>query len=146
MRRTMLFALMVVVATLAQPRPAHALWCQSDPVFSLNLTVVDITVAIPLEYVPYVNGPVTYKLTTPASVNRLLIANDIGYNGYGVKVLYANRTGGINGKQFLTTVTVTVPIATTKLPIGTVVPTVLTVFPHNGSRIQVSGKAQSTAM
>lgn len=146
MRRSLLFALIIIVASLAQPRSAEALWCQSDPVFSLNLTVVDITVAVPLEYVPYVSGAVRYTLQTPPSVARKLIVNDVGYNAHGVTVRFTNRIGGISGKKFLTTVIVTVPIDTTKLPTGTVVPTVLTVFPHNGTRLQVSGKAQSTVM
>src|SRR5580765_8052013 len=120
MRPSMLFALILIVASVAQPPSAKALWCQSDPVFSLNATLVDITIAVPLEYVPYVNGTVRYTLQTAPSIHRVLIVNDIGYNGHGVSVRFTNRTGGISGKKFLTTVTVFVPIDLAKLPKGTV--------------------------
>jgi hypothetical protein len=140
------FSLLAVFAALAQPLPAHALWCSSDPVVSLNRTVVDITVSIPLAYILYVNGPVRYTIQTPSSVVRKLVVNDVGYNGHGVTVSFTNRVGGINGNQFLTTVKVYVPIDMTKLPVGTRVPTLLTVFPLNGKQLQVSGTSQSTAM
>ncbi|CAA9386651.1 MAG: hypothetical protein AVDCRST_MAG93-9495, partial [uncultured Chloroflexia bacterium] len=47
---------------------------------SLNGTLVDVWVEIPLEYVHLVNGPVTYTIHTHSSVDRLLVLNDLGFN------------------------------------------------------------------
>ncbi len=55
-------------------------WCKSDPVVSLNGTLVDITVGIPLEYEPLVTGPVRIEVQTPESVERELVLSGPGFN------------------------------------------------------------------
>ncbi len=139
---------LLIIMTLALPASvlAGVTWCKSDPVVSLNGTILDITVEIPLEYVPLVNGPVQYTIQTPYAVERTVIVSDLGYNLYGSRVTFTNRTGGMNGENFLTTVSATVPINRAGLPAGTVVPARLTVFPTNGSLNVVEGTAESTSM
>ena len=67
MRRLLVvFTLISMVATLGFAQPVGAtLWCKEDPVVRLNGTIVDITIAIALAYVPLVNGPVEYEVQTP---------------------------------------------------------------------------------
>lgn len=134
---------LVAALLLALPvhsRPAHAaIWCKSDPVVSLNGTLVDVTVAIPLDYVPLVNGPVYYEIRTPKGVVRKLVVSDLGYNGYGVRVVFGDMTGTVTNKRFPTLVRAKVPIDKSKLPAGTVVPAELTVLPHNGSLLVKQG-------
>jgi len=138
-----LLVLLVLLAT-AHPVTAGVLWCKSDPIISLNGTLVDVTVDIPLDKVPLVIGPVAYTIQTPASVVRSVVLSDPGFNAKGITVRFTNRDGGIDGKRMLTTVKVTVPLDKTQLSAGTTVPARLTVFPHNGTPVVVEGTTDLT--
>lgn len=142
------YALLLFLASVVLPLPAHAgvVWCKSDPVFSFNGTIVDVAVDIPLEYVPYVSGPIEYKIHLPASVERQIIVSDLGYNGHGVTVEFIDRGGGTNDNQFHITVRATVPIDTARHPLGGPAPTALTVFPLNAQPQAVEGTSVHTAM
>ena len=146
MRRWIGMLLLAVLLTpAAHPVRAGVLWCKSDPVYSLNGTLVDVTVDIPLDAVLLVNGPIHYEIQTPPMIARTLILNDLGYNGHGVTTQFTDQTDGVlQGPAFLTTVTVTVPLDTSDLPPGTTVPARLTVFPLNGTLTVVEGTTDGT--
>lgn len=123
-----------LAALLALPQQAHAgiTWCRSDPVFRLNGTLVDVQIAIPLEYQLLVNGPTRFVIETPRSVTRALYLSDPGLNLQGIQVDFVtNQALKVDGQQFQTRIKVTVPIDTTQLPPGMVVPAELTVLPLN---------------
>jgi len=91
---------LLALLILAVPALAGRNWCAKDPIVSLNGTQVQMWVAIPEEYVQYVNGPIRMTISTPASVDREVIFLDEGFNGYGEEVRWANLTtssGGLLG-------------------------------------------------
>ncbi len=149
MRRYAAIHLLPLLALLALTLPAHAglTWCKSDPVVSLDGTLVDITVGIPLEYVPLVKGPTRIEIQTPESVARRLIASGPGYNGYPEEVVFTDGTGEVVDKRFPTTVKVRVPIEKSKLSPGEHVPVEVTVLPHNAPvPVVVEGTSDSTVV
>lgn len=101
--RTVLTAItlgLLAMLVLAMPALAGRRWCAKDPIVSLNGTQVQMWVAIPEEYVQYVNGPIKMTISTPASVDREVIFLDEGFNGYGEEVRWADLTtssGGLLG-------------------------------------------------
>ncbi len=139
--------LAVLLVPAAHPARAGVLWCKSDPIYRLNGTFVDVTVDIPLEVVLLVNGPVHYEIQTPPAIDRALILNDLGYNGHGVTTQFTDQTDGVlQGSAFLTTVTVTVPLDRSRLPVGATVPARLNVFPLNGTLTVVEGTTDGTTL
>lgn len=130
MRRLIVTMSMVLGAVfgLAMPARADIRWCRTDPIITLNGAVVDISVAIPLEYVPLVNGPVQYEIQTPMSTKRQVILNDVGYNGHGSKVIFKDGSGTVQDGEIPTTVRVYIPIDKQRLAPGEVVPAELTVI------------------
>jgi len=129
--RRILAKFAVVLFTLvswAAPASAGMAWCKSDPVVTLNNAIVDVSVAIPLEYVPLVNGPVQYEIQTPVSTKRQVIVNDVGYNGHGSEVIFKDGSGTVKDGQIPTTVRVYIPIDKGRLAPGEVVPAELTVI------------------
>lgn len=148
MRRIVVLPLLLVLILLPLPARVYAgvTWCESDPVVSLNGTLVDISVAIPLEYLLLVDGPVHYTIKTPSSVARHVIVSDVGFVAHGVRVDFADRRGGIDGNSFNTTIQVSVPIDESKLAPGETVPMKLTVRPLNAPTEVVYGTTDSTAV
>jgi hypothetical protein len=89
-RRTLLaFTLgMLALLILAAPVAAGRRWCAKDPIVELNGIPVQMWVAIPEEYVPYVNGPIDMTISVPAEVQREITFLDEGFNGYGEVVRF----------------------------------------------------------
>ena len=83
---------LLALLVLATPALAGRTWCAKDPIISLNDTPVQMWVAIPDEYVKYVNGPIRMTIYTPASVDREVVFLDEGFNGYGERVEWADLT------------------------------------------------------
>jgi len=79
---------LVALVLLVAPASAGRQWCMQDPVVLLNGRAVQIFVAIPEEFVPAVNGPVSVRITVPGSVEREVIYLDEGFNGYGEDVRF----------------------------------------------------------
>ncbi len=133
MRRIVAKLVIVLFALVSWVAPASAdlRWCRTDPIITLNGAVVDLSVAIPLEFVPLVNGPVEYEVQTPVFTRRQLIVNDLGYNGYGSKVIFKDGSGTMKNGQIPTTVRVHIPIDKQRLAPGQVVPAELTVIADN---------------
>lgn len=91
---------LMAMLVLAMPALAGRAWCARDPIVTLNGTYVQMWVAIPEEYVKYVNGPIKMTISTPATVDRKVIFLDEGFNGYGEEVKWADLTtssGGLIG-------------------------------------------------
>ena len=63
-------------------------WCEADPIVALNDTKVQILIAIPSQYEPYVDGPIDVEIGTPPSVTREVRFTDSGFNGYGETVSF----------------------------------------------------------
>src|SRR5690606_19310092 len=82
------------------PASAGLVWCQGDPIVSLNGTQVQILVAIPADDQPRVTGPIQVEIGTPASVNRKLISTDSGFNNHGETVTFRDTKGGFSGSVF----------------------------------------------
>ncbi len=146
MRRLLVPILVLLLVTLI-PVPhagATAIWCKSDPVVRLNGTVVDMAIAIPLEYVLLVDGPVRYEIRTPRSTTRELLVTGPGFNGYGEEVVFTNGEGVVVDNQIPTRILVTVPIDESRLAPGEVVPTELTVVPAKGFPVVVQGTSDLT--
>jgi hypothetical protein len=81
-----LLALLVV----AMPVLAGKNWCMRDPQVKLNGTQLQIWVAIPEEYVKYVNGPIKTTISTPSRVTREIVFTDTGFNGYGEEIRWSD--------------------------------------------------------
>lgn len=148
MRRFVISTLLPIMAILALAVPADAgwIWCRTDPVVRLDGTLVDILIAIPVDYVPAVNGPTRFEIQTPRGVERELILNDVGYNGYGSEVVFTDGPGAVRDKEFPTTIKVQVPIDETKLGPDETVPLEVTVTPINGEQLVVLGDAELTTV
>lgn len=87
---------LLAVIILAFPATAGVNWCRSDPIVRLNGTDVQILVAVPEEFVKFVNGPIHVKIKAPKDVEREIIMTDAGFNGHGEKVSMNGRRGAIN--------------------------------------------------
>ncbi len=110
----------------------------------LNGAVVEFSIAILLEYVPLVNGPVVYEVTTPKEVERHLIVTDLGYNGYGTEVHFSDGNGIVQDGAFRTDVRVYIPIDTAHLGPRAVVPTELSILMDDLTVVSTSGTSQKT--
>lgn len=146
MRRLIVTLGIVLSAFFGMTVPAHAdiVWCRTDPIITLNGAVVDLSTSIPFKYVPLVNGPISYQVTTPRGTDRQLVANDAGYNGYGTKVVFVDGSGKVQNRKIPTTISVSIPIDTSRLAPGEVVPTQLTIIADNVSLITATGTSKLT--
>lgn len=136
---------LVMLVGLATPANAGVVWCKGDPVIVLNNVVVDISSAIPLEYVPYVNGPVRYEITTPASVNHYVLVNDLGYNGKGSEVVFLDSDAEMEEEHIPVSVRVTIPLDTSRLAPGEKVPAELSIIVDDLTLISVMGTTDNTS-
>jgi hypothetical protein len=128
--------LLMVASLLPTSASAGVLWCRADPVVSLNATVVDVWVEIPLQYVLLVDGPVVYTIETPSSVDTALVLNDPGYNLQGSEVVFEeNDDLAVSGKEFETRFSVTVPIDESRLDPGETVPARLSILVLLGGKL-----------
>jgi len=113
----LLAALLLSAGTAA----GGVVWCKADPIVRIDGLDVQLWVAIPESYVPYVNGPIKMHIRTPRWVQeRRVLMTDTGFNGYGERVRWgyfteAKRTSiktteaGANLATIPIEVTVTVP-------------------------------------
>ena len=130
--RALVVALLTALLVAPQSARAGVTWCRSDPVVRLNGTLVDVQIAIPVEYQLRVIGPTRFEIQTPKGISRSLYLSDPGFNLQGIEVVFVtNQALKVDGQRFQTKVKVTVPIDKTGLPAGTTIPAELTVFPHN---------------
>jgi hypothetical protein len=156
------FALLALLL-LAAPVEAGRRWCARDPIVRVNGTQLQIWVAIPEQYLPFVNGPIRTTVLTPAGVTREVVYLDEGFNGYGEVVtwgdLRASRCRGDRcpravaaaGGSFDVRVSAVVPfdhIALREAGQPRAVPLQLTVVFEDGSSdiVEASGNHASTTV
>lgn len=127
---------------VVMPASAGLVWCQGDPIVSLNGTQVQILVAIPAEDEARVGGPIHVEIGTPASVNRKLVSTDSGFNNHGEKVTFRDIDSGHAGSGFPVKVSVSVPIDASRS--GVDIPARLTIITKNADPLLVYGTAAQT--
>jgi hypothetical protein len=111
----------------------------------LHGRLVDIQVDIPLEYVPLVNGPTSFEIQRPKSIESAVLVSDLGYMGHGSKVHFTDGAGVMKENQFPTKIQVKVPIDKSRLADGEVVPTKVTVITDNAGPVVVEGTSDLTS-
>lgn len=136
----------LVLAVGIQPVTAGKLWCAADPVVSLNQRLVDITVAIPADYLLLVNGPTSITIKTPRGVDGEVIINDLGFMGHGTVVTFVDGGGAIKENEFPVDIRVSVPVDTSGLPANETVPLQVMVTPDNQLPTTITGTSESTVV
>ena len=128
---------------VATPASAGLVWCQGDPVVSLNGTTVQIMVAIPVDDQPLVTGPIQAVIGTPASVRRNVLLTDGGFNGYGEQVTFRDTNVSYAGSVFPVDISVTVPVGTSHSG-GRDIPVTMTISTAGSDPLVVQGTAAWT--
>jgi hypothetical protein len=106
--------------------------------------IVSISLAIPLEYLLLVNGPTVVEITIPASVERQVIVNDVGFL-HGSIVRFKDG-GTVKDGQIPVRITASVSIDDELLAPEETVPLELTVL-TDGLMIEiVRGTTDGTTM
>lgn len=136
---------LLIMLSLAFPAKASWSWCKSDPIVALDGRLVDIQVDIPLEYVPLVNGPTSFEIQRPKSVESTVLVSDLGYMGQGTRVYFTDGAGVIKENEFATKIQVKVPIDKSRLADGEVVPAIVTITADNAGPVVVEGTSDMTA-
>ncbi len=116
-----------------------------NPLVMLNGTVLDSSVAIPVEYVLLVNGPVAYTIQTPPSVTRDVLVADVGY-GHGTTIMFTDGAGAVKDTTFPARIDVVIPIDEAQLTSDEVVPVELTVRAANADPVTVQGTSDGTTL
>lgn len=137
---------MLAVMVLALPARAGLDWCDGDPIVALNGTQVQILVSIPQEYAPLVNGPIRVEVETPRSTSRRVLYTDRGFGGHGEAVKFKNRghLKAEESKLIPTRISVSVPVARSRLGSHKSIPVRVTVIPDNASPVVVKGTPRRT--
>lgn len=78
----------IAVITLTLSSFAAVRRCKTDPIVTLNDSVVQVYVAVQPQHVEYVNGPINVKFTIPDGVAHEVIFVDEGFNGHGETVSF----------------------------------------------------------
>lgn len=139
-------AILLSVVVLTLPVRAGLDWCDRDPIVLLNGTQVQIIVSIPQAYVPAVTGPVEVDIKTPKLTSRQTIFTDVGFNGHGEEVEFADLSGTLTGEsmsvrssQILAEIQVKVPVNLSLVGRSGPVPVRVTVIPDNASPMVQEG-------
>jgi hypothetical protein len=92
MRRFIVASLVAVLAALmvAAPAAAGVRWCARDPLVRIGGTNVQIWVAIPEQYTPYVKGPIQVRISAPQNLSHQVLSTDSGFNGLGESVQWTS--------------------------------------------------------
>lgn len=137
--------LVLALALNMQLVEAGRLWCKSDPVVTLNGQTVSITVAIPLEYLLLVDGPVIIEIKTPPSVDRQLIVNDVGFL-HGSIVTFTDGGGAVKDELIPVQIDASVSIDSSRLAPGETVPLQITVLTDDLLYATAQGTTEHTTM
>ncbi|MEA2513093.1 MAG: hypothetical protein QOF33_289 [Thermomicrobiales bacterium] len=134
-RLTVLGLMALVLALQINTASAGISWCRADPGVALNGTVVQIWVAIPLEYQPLVDGPIQVTIKTPRGVDRQLLWTDAGFNGLGEEVTFRTVRDWDEGRRsFPVQIKVSVSAGG-----RTDIPMQVEIIPDNGDTIRRDG-------
>lgn len=118
------------------PAGAGKGWCRSDPIVRINGQTLQIWVAIPLEDLPDVVGPISVNLVVPRGTINELVYVDDGFNGYGEDFnwIQGSNTVAADG-SFNVTAHISVPMRD-----GRYVPMQVELIPGNGVATAVYGQ------
>lgn len=138
MRRSGVIALLMLLALWLTGIPASAGkgWCRSDPIVRINGADLQVWVAIPIDDLPDVIGPIQIELVVPrGSINEIVYVDD-GFNGFGEAFRWAHGDSAVASDGSLTvTARVSVPIRN-----GRYVPMQVELIPGNGIASAVYGE------
>lgn len=138
MRRSGVLALLMLLALWLPGMPVSAGkgWCRSDPIVRINGTDLQIWVAIPIEDLPDVIGPIQIEIVVPrGSINELVYVDE-GFNGFGEAFRWAQGESSFASDGSLTVrASVSVPIRN-----GRYVPMQVELIPSNGIASAVYGE------
>jgi hypothetical protein len=139
---------LLALLVFAAPASAGRTWCARDPIVRIQGVELQIWVAVPQEYVPYVNGPIKVNIQTPTWAEGELVFADAGFNGHGEVVTFSDMPGNNTASETNTQakVTVSVPIAYDQLPPNTQVQVQVEVIPEYGKARTVGGNARGTSV
>jgi hypothetical protein len=131
-----LFALALLVA--AAPAQAGRKWCQRDPVFSVNGTLVNVFVSVYDDQQIRVTGPVAVTLSVPPGTVAELVSVDEGFNGFGETVtIVTNPRLKVTSRGIQTQIQVAVPSDIS-------MHVLITVAPSSGKAVTQTGKTNTT--
>lgn len=101
MRRFSASLLLGVLTLLLVSAPASAGrgWCARDPLVRIDGTEVQIWIAIPDDFVPYVKDKVKLKIAAPKGSSRQVLFTDEGFNGHGEEVSWADAKPTSDGSR-----------------------------------------------
>jgi hypothetical protein len=101
MRRFSVSLLLGALALLLVSAPASAgrSWCARDPIVRIDGTDVQVWVAIPDEFVPYVKDKVKVKFAAPKGSNRQIVFTDDGFNGKGEEISWGDSHPTTDGTK-----------------------------------------------
>src|SRR5688572_29304290 len=88
---------LLALLVLALPASAGKNWCMRDPIVRIGGTEVQILVAIPAEFEPYVTDAIEVRIRTPRKYTREVLFTDQGFNGHGEEVSWNDLSDSGNG-------------------------------------------------
>jgi hypothetical protein len=138
-RRLLTYALLALVLLVAAaPAQAGRKWCQRDPVFSVNGTLVNVFVSVYDDQQTRVTGPVAVTLSVPPGTVAELISVDEGFNGFGETVtIVTNPRLKVTSRGVQTQIQVGVPSDIS-------MPVLVTVAPESGKAVSQTGRTNTT--
>jgi hypothetical protein len=84
------FVVLALAMALVSPASAGRAWCRADPIVTIDGTPVQIWVAIPGEFEPYIKDKIKVKVKAPKHLEREVIFLDAGFNGHGEEVKWGD--------------------------------------------------------
>jgi hypothetical protein len=109
-----ILGLLALIVTIA-PASAGVGWCRADPIVTLDGAPLQIWVAIPEPYQPYVNGPIEVRIAVPKDVTeKLVVYTDAGFNGHGEEVIWKTLKKGSSSPDGVIPVRVEVKVKFSK--------------------------------
>ncbi len=138
MRRSGVFTLVILLSLWLTGIPVSAGkgWCRSDPIVRVNGEDLQIWVAIPIDDLPDVIGPIMIDLIVPRGTINELVYVDDGFNGFGEAFRWVQGDHDVATDGSLTvTARVSLPIRN-----GRYVPMQVELIPRNGVPSAVYGQ------
>ncbi len=138
MRRSGVIALLMLLTLWLTGIPTYAGkgWCRSDPIVRINGADLQVWVAIPIDDLPDVIGPIQIELVAPRGSLTELVYVDDGFNGFGEAFRWAQgESTVVSDGTFTVTARVSVPIRD-----GRYVPMQVELISENGIASAVYGE------
>jgi hypothetical protein len=105
---------LLTMLLLLVPAEAGVMWCARDPIVTIDGTQVQVWVAIPEAYTPYVKDAVHVRFKTVKGLSRQLLYTDAGFNGHGERVDWGDVAPPADGSTPLV-IEIQIPVDQKKL-------------------------------